>query len=395
MKTFVPIDKNIIIEYIKNDITALDICKKYKVGKKRFLKSIYFYNMVPKSKDNINKIRVKNMLNVTHSKLYDNKEEIVELYTSGKENSITLAKKFNCSTDKILLFLRNNNIEILTRNEKQLINKNNFIKNNMEEVKKLYCEYRLTCEQIGKLYNMHRETIRKFLLEYGGETRDSPKFDGSTLLGASYVLKYGTEEEKQKIKKNMRKWSEDDIDEKIKYLNISRISRINNNSVTLKCNTDNHIWNYTPTKIMNGYGCPLCKNKTEKYINFLLLTEIGDNSNICILHNRFFCKYNFDNRKRKALVDFIVKYNNKVVAIIEYNGIQHYQSFKFGNMTNSIAEENFVRQKIRDVEVEKHCINKNILFFSIDGRLYTLYKNNMSTIIKDIIQIIRKSICAE
>jgi len=395
MKFFKPIDKNIIMEYIESDLNVSEICTKYKIGRRRFLLSLDYYKMKQKSKEITIKNKVKKQLKITHSKLYEHKTEIIESYISGKENTINLAKKFNCSQDKILLFLKNNNVQVLTYNEKQALNKKNFFDNNIEEIKRLYCEDKLTCEKIGELYNLNRETIRKFLIEYNVELRDSPKFDGSKLIGSSFFLKYGTEEEKQKIKANMRKWNEDDIDEKLKIKNISRVSPIKNNSVTLQCNIDKHIWSYTPTKVMGGYGCPLCKNKTEKYINSLLNIGFNGVLHIDILHNRLLCKYNLNNKMRKIMADFIIKKNNKIVAVIEYNGLQHYQPFKFGNMSNSVAEEKFVRQKIRDIEIEKYCLSNNILFFTIDGRIYTLYNNNILSIINDITLIIRKNLCEE
>ena len=69
--------------------------------------------------------------------------------------------------------------------------------------------------------------------------------------------------------------------------------------------------------------------------------------------------------KKRFIIDYAFKTKNKQYYV-EYNGVQHYKPVKFFG-----GEKRFKKQKSRDENLMKYCINNNIILIEIDGRKYT------------------------
>jgi hypothetical protein len=129
---------------------------------------------------------------------------------------------------------------------------------------------------------------------------------------------------------------------------------------------------------LSGRGCSLCNmsGANETLIYNLLL-----NNNIYFKHNYDIRNINkgYDYRK----VDFYIPDFN---LIIEYNGEQHYQPVRFGNISQLEAEQQFDRQKQRDLYVNSICKLNNIKLIDIDGRIYKYNKliNHISELIQGL-----------
>ena len=53
--------------------------------------------------------------------------------------------------------------------------------------------------------------------------------------------------------------------------------------------------------------------------------------------------------------DFLIEKENYKPIVIEFNGIQHYQAVRFGNISQEQAEENFEKQKEHDSIKREFC----------------------------------------
>lgn len=151
------------------------------------------------------------------------------------------------------------------------------------------------------------------------------------------------------------------IDKKIK-----RIEDVCNahSKIEWQCMNDNCLnsWSATINNILhNNTGCPLCKNKNEKFIYDLFVEnniEFEYQKNI---------KQLFPNETRNYRIDFYIP---KLNMIIEYNGAQHYRPVCFGGIAKKRAETNFVKQQERDCYIRNACQEHIIKLLEIDGRIF-------------------------
>ena len=94
------------------------------------------------------------------------------------------------------------------------------------------------------------------------------------------------------------------------------------------CNK-NHIYNQTPHNHLQGYGCPVCsESHGEKYVRNYL-----DKNNI-----NYISQKRFHDLKDKTYLSYdfyLPEYN----MLIEYQGIQHYESIKFNGKNKSNLEK--------------------------------------------------------
>lgn len=103
-----------------------------------------------------------------------------------------------------------------------------------------------------------------------------------------------------------------------------------------------------------GFRCDKCRPKSKgEYILEKVLTDNGCN---------FLHEYTFDDcvNKNKLKFDFAVFDGEQIKCLIEYDGIAHYEPTRFHGIDKSIAEENFAKQKERDLIKDKYCEKNNI-----------------------------------
>jgi hypothetical protein len=154
------------------------------------------------------------------------------------------------------------------------------------------------------------------------------------------------------------------IDKKLKGRFIVRIGDFidSKKKLTFKCTNPeckipNYMWSSLWSNINFGKGCPICKaGKSERE----LLEHIRKILKPDVLEYQHKIKYNGKPYK----IDFYIKIG-KIKILIERNGKQHYQPDPFYNMTMIQAEENFVKQVVRDVSIAEYCKSKNIPLYII------------------------------
>ena len=124
------------------------------------------------------------------------------------------------------------------------------------------------------------------------------------------------------------------------------------------------IFEQIPSSHMNGIGCSVCQDsKGEK-----LIKEILNNNKIEFINQKKFdgCKY-----KRNLKFDFYLpKYN----TCIEYDGEQHYTTYRFEKNTDRLK----IRQ-LRDKIKTEYCMNNNIQLIRIN------YNENIEDRLNDLI----------
>jgi hypothetical protein len=154
----------------------------------------------------------------------------------------------------------------------------------------------------------------------------------------------------------------DDIDHKLHNYNIKRIGNFTKRSgkTLFECLNCLHRWETTITTILcNETGCPnCCSSKNENAVGNILLS-----SGIKFFRH-YYIKYIIPDAK-KIFVDF---YFPSLNIIIEYNGYQHYEPVRFGGISKKRAQDNFIKQKIRDKYLAQFCKINNITLIWIDGR---------------------------
>lgn len=121
------------------------------------------------SQHRLQKILKKNNLpirNISES-LYNNTKdkEIIDFYTKGKSLKF-IKDKLDTSVEKIYNTLRRNDITLRGRGKKSIISNEEY-----QNIKKLYCQDKLSLEEIGKIYNVSFSTINKFMDRNGIEKR--------------------------------------------------------------------------------------------------------------------------------------------------------------------------------------------------------------------------------
>jgi len=112
-----------------------------------------------------------------------------------------------------------------------------------------------------------------------------------------------------------------------------------------------------PNNHLSGQGCPSCLYKNEQIVaEFLTEAKIN-----YIRHPKLMIG------KKRLYPDF---YIHDLNLYIEYHGRQHFVEVPFGNMTQEMAKENLIKQKLRDTLLRQHCEENNINLLEIDGRIY-------------------------
>jgi hypothetical protein len=114
-----------------------------------------------------------------------------------------------------------------------------------------------------------------------------------------------------------------------------------------------------PSHLLNGSGCQKCKeSQGEKTIRRILEK----------LEVTFVSQYKIANCKYKLPLpfDFGLLKNEKIVGLIEFQGIQHYAPSRFSSSrTLKQAEEQLILTKRNDEIKKQYCINNNIPLLTI------------------------------
>jgi hypothetical protein len=183
-----------------------------------------------------------------------------------------------------------------------------------------------------------------------------------------------------------KKISNDEKYNELKRNNITLIKSSGNvkGHMTCKCDVCQHIWHPTFDSIRNKKsGCPNCLFKNERICSDIL-KEMGIIAHKKRIQNPF---YNKHNTRRFFIVDFYFTYKGKEI-IMEYNGRQHYEPVNFsGKESSKEINKRLVIQKNRDIDLEKTCRNKKIMYIAIDGRKHfgrDSIKNIITTILGEI-----------
>ena len=127
----------------------------------------------------------------------------------------------------------------------------------------------------------------------------------------------------------------------------------------LRCEKCQYIWKASPDQIFHTSGCPVCNARKNEKLTLKYLKEMLKNITI---EYQYSVKYDI---KKRFIIDYAFKTKNKQYYV-EYNGVQHYKPVKFFG-----GEKRFKKQKSRDENLMKYCINNNIILIEIDGRKYT------------------------
>jgi predicted Zn-ribbon and HTH transcriptional regulator len=128
-------------------------------------------------------------------------------------------------------------------------------------------------------------------------------------------------------------------------------------------------WMARPNDILNGAGCPTCKESHgERSIN-----EWLDANNISYQRQKVFdgCRY-----KRALPFDFYLPVYN---ICIEYQGIQHYKPVDYFG-----GQKSFESQMLRDKIKREYCKKNNIFLFEIP------YYSNLDNELIKLCEIIKE-----
>ena len=153
-----------------------------------------------------------------------------------------------------------------------------------------------------------------------------------------------------------RKTYEEFIEEiKTKNSKIAILGEYINNQTKIKCKCliDEHIWEALHSNLLKGKGCPKCNSsKGETIIEHYCKKN----------YLRYIIQYKIDKCRNKYSLpfDFALFNKNKLVALIEYQGEQHYKAFEhFG------GEKRFKQQQINDQIKRDYCTTNNIPLIEI------------------------------
>lgn len=132
--------------------------------------------------------------------------------------------------------------------------------------------------------------------------------------------------------------------------------------IKFKCKNCGHIWFAKPNNILNGRGCPKCKESygERKIANWLKSNNI-----------LFEEQYVFPDCKNITYLPFDFYIADKNICI-EYDGEQHFIPCRFGGMNLEKAEEKLSQCQLRDKIKTEYCSNHNIYLIRIS---YKDYKN--------------------
>jgi len=118
------------------------------------------------------------------------------------------------------------------------------------------------------------------------------------------------------------------------------------------CGTE---WNTTPHEVLSGRRCGCNRSRVEVEINNYLKNRQFD------FKKEYAVREIESNTKKPLRYDFALFSKNKVIALIEYHGEQHFKYSKFFFKT----KENFIKRQQRDQLKRQYAIDKGIPLIEI------------------------------
>jgi hypothetical protein len=179
------------------------------------------------------------------------------------------------------------------------------------------------------------------------------------------------------------KLTNEEVDKRLGGRNIRRLDDYEGIMVPIRfeCLSCFHIWTTAPGHIINGgSGCHECALGDNEKLVGEILREYGI---IFERHPRIECLR--EGQLYRMYPDFYISSLN---VYIEYNGPQHYQPVRFGNIDWEQAEAKFIAQQTRDCLFQNYCDDNNIRLIWIDGRKYT-FSNLRKYIIETVIPLLK------
>lgn len=153
----------------------------------------------------------------------------------------------------------------------------------------------------------------------------------------------------------------DDFIKEMKIINpnIKVLGKYINCMTKIKCEcVDGHIWDATPSSLLSGTGCPKCNfSKGEKIIE-----------NYCKNNYlQYISQYRIEKCRYKYTLpfDFALFNKDKLVALIEYQGKQHYEPVDFAGKGEEWAKKQFIINKKKDQIKRDYCLSNDIPLIEI------------------------------
>lgn len=116
--------------------------------------------------------------------------------------------------------------------------------------------------------------------------------------------------------------------------------------IKMKHKICNNIFEINPTKFISGTKCLNCRaSKGEKKILKFLIEK----------HIKYSQEFVFQDMETNMRFDFAIKENDKVICLIEYDGIQHFEPIEFWGGVGALEDT-----KRRDEIKNKYCKENNI-----------------------------------
>lgn len=162
-----------------------------------------------------------------------------------------------------------------------------------------------------------------------------------------------------------------------KYINYTTKLSVRHNV----CGT---VWDVTPSNLMQGSGCPYCnESRGERVIRSYLRKK----------HIKFESQYKINEcRNIKPLpFDFAIYIDNKLLALIEYQGIQHYKPTNFGGKSDIDQLQNLKKYQKNDYIKKNFCKLNGIPLIEVSYKI-TNIEEYLDNEISKIININKKAL---
>lgn len=148
-----------------------------------------------------------------------------------------------------------------------------------------------------------------------------------------------------------------------------------NLKIKFYCKDCHSIVYMTPNKLKTGQGCPNCKRSHgETKIHEWLKS-----------HDIIFCQqYRIVEDNVNLYFDFGIFQDNNIVALIEYDGKQHFEPVDFAGKGVEWANKQFNDNKRRDDAKDKYCNIHKIPLLRIPYWEYNNIESQLNTFLKEI-----------
>ena len=204
-------------------------------------------------------------------------------------------------------------------------------------------------------YNGARNRIKCRCLVDGNEWETTP----DNLLQGCGCSKCGDRSVSEKLRKTHEQFINElkEINSDIEVLD--RYST-NNTSIRCRCLVDGNEWDVLPSSLLMGARCPKCSNKYSKgevEVDLYCKTNLFKYEKQYRINK---CRY-----KHTLPFDFAIFNKDELIALIEYQGQQHYEPVDFAGKGDGWALKNFELQQKKDNIKRTYCKENNIPLIEI------------------------------